>query len=558
MRIGLRVGLEVGVGRTAARGHRSRATGPPRSARRRFGRWHHRHGPTRRANKSSAASRLTDSGVKMDARWTTPEASPGIGEIPRFPASPTAVRRTVRGAGRGGLAPEDHPKGGARNHSIGGGATRPALLLRLTRWVGRDVVAVFLVANIGAYLGSLALLDQTGAVHTAQTEDWRVATIVLLVAFQAAWLHWLRRQALGTLIASLVLWSGALLIGGADALLLQPGVLLAVFSYTAERSGRGRAAFVSALGALLAGVLLAVESLYPLPGAPEWRTPAVVVVCTLTSVGLVGVPALLGAWYAQLRDRAEHIAALAHEIAGREAHRTADAVAAARRTVAQELHDTSSAHLAAILMLSTAAEASASSGGPADPHLMTQIRDEGEKLYQGFERMVSRMRQEDRTQAGSPQPGQGSGQHTVTQIAGLVAEHHDATEVPVALEHDPDLAEIDQQLGPMRSHIAYRVVQEALSNARKHAPGTEITVTLEDDGLSLLLRVENESSPAADAHDRGGPVAPPHSLGYGIEGMRDRLAAVGGSLRTGPRHSGGWTVQALLPHPPHRTDVSDG
>jgi signal transduction histidine kinase len=493
----------------------------------------------------------------MDTRWTTSEISAGNGEIPRFSAPTAKVRRAVRDVVSGVRAHKDHPKEGGRDHLIGG-CERPGFLLRLTRRVGRDVVAVMLVANVAAFLGSLALLERTGAVHAAQTDDWRVATVVLLVAFQAAWLHWLHRQALGTLIASLVLWFGALLIGGADALLLQPGVLLAVFSFAAERSGRWRGALVAAVVVVTAGVLLAVEARYPTPGAADWHAPAVVVACLLTAIGLVGGPTFLGAWYAQLRDRAERIAALAHEIAGREAHRTADAVAAARRTVAQELHDTSSAHLAAILMLSTAAEAGATSGGQADPHLMTQIRTEGQKLYQGFERMVSRMRQEDRTQAGSPLPGQGSGQHTVTQIAGLVAEHHDAAEVVVTLEHEPGLAEIDQRLGPMRSHIAYRVVQEALSNARKHAPGTEVTVILADDGSSLLLRVENESSPAVGASKHGRPAGAPHSLGYGIEGMRDRLAAVGGSLRTGPRHSGGWTVQALLPHPPHRTDLSHG
>ena len=503
----------------------------------------------------------------MDVRWTTPEATPGIGEIPRFSASPTAVRRAARGGGRAGRAPKDHPKGGGRNHPIGGdGAAepaptaRPATLLRLTRWVGRDVVPIAFVANVAAYLGALVLLDRTGAVHTAQNEDWRVAAVVLLISFQALWLHWLQRQALGTLVASFVLWFGALLIGGSDPLLLQPGVLLAVFSFAAERSGRWRGATVSGLVLAAAGVLLADEALYPTPGAPGWQAPAMLVACALEAAGVVAVPALLGAWYAQLRDRAERIAALAHEIAGREAHRTADAVAAARRTVAQELHDTSSAHLAAILTLSTAAEASATSGGTADPRLIAQIRDEGERLYQGFERMVSRMRQDDRTLAGTHQPGQAAGQHTVAQIADLAAEHEHAAGVAVILEHDPGLVEIDQRLGPLRSHTAYRVVQEALSNARKHAPGTEVTVTLEDDGSSLLLRVENATSPAVEAHNPGDVALAPHSLslGYGIEGMRDRLAAVGGSLRTGPRHSGGWAVQALLPHPPHRTDTTDG
>ncbi|MFJ3407158.1 sensor histidine kinase [Promicromonospora sp. NPDC090134] len=496
----------------------------------------------------------------MDARWTAARPAPDIGDNPRFAASPAAVRRAARAARRARRTHKDHPKGGARNRPVGGDRDASALTLRLTRWVGRDVVAVTFVANIVAYLGALALLDQTRAVHTAQTEDWRVVAVVLLVSFQALWLHWLQRQAFGTLCASLVLWFGALLIGGADPLLLQPGVLLAVFSYAAQRPGRWRGAAVVVLVVATAVVLLADEALYPTPGGPGWRTPAMVVTVVLNAVGVVAVPALLGAWYAQLRDRAERIAALAHEIAGREAHRTADAVAATRRTLAQELHDTSSAHLAAILTLSTAAEASTTAGGGPDPRLITQIRDEGERLYQGFERMVSRMRQDDRTVAETHQPGQATGQHTIAQVPDLTAEHQRVADVPVTLRHDPDLTEIDQRLGPLRSHTAYRVVQEALSNTRKHAPGTGVTVVLEDDGTSLLLRVENESSPVPGASIPGGAVTGPHnlSLGYGIEGMRDRLAAVGGSLRTGPRHGGGWAVQALLPHPPHRTGTTDG
>ncbi|MFI8524153.1 sensor histidine kinase [Promicromonospora sukumoe] len=483
----------------------------------------------------------------MDARWTTAEPADSIGDNPRFAASPAEVRRAARAARRDRRGAKDHPKGGA-------------LTLRLTRWVGRDVVLVAFVANIAAYLGALALLDGTGAVHTAQTEDWRVAVVVLLVSFQALWLHWVQRQAFGTLCASLVLWFGAVLIGGADPLLLQPGVLLAVFCYAAGRPGRWRGAAVVLFVVATAGVLLADEALHPTPGAPGWRDPAMVVALVLEAAGVVAVPALLGAWYAQLRDRAERIAALAHEIAGREAHRTADAVTATRRTLAQELHDTSSAHLAAILTLSTAAEAGAAAGGTPDPRLIAQIRDEGERLYQGFERMVSRMRHDDRTLAETHQPGPAAGQHTVAQVAELAAGHQRVAEVPVTLRHDPGLAEIDHRLGPLRSHTAYRVVQEALSNARKHAAGTGVTVVLEDDGRSLLLRVENESSPEPGPPNRGGAVVGPHSLslGYGIEGMRDRLAAVGGSLRTGPRHGGGWAVQALLPHPPHRTGTTDG
>lgn len=430
---------------------------------------------------------------------------------------------------------------------------RPGVLLRLTHWIGRAVVPFAMLANIGCYIGTLTLLDQARAQHTAQLEDWRVVTVLLLLCWQASWLHFLQRQALGTFLGSLALWWGALLLGGFGALALQPGVLLATFSFAAERAGALRATVVAFAITCTAAVFVAADAFYAPAGTPHWDTPAVLVTWAASAVGIVGAPAVLGAWYAQLRDRAERIAALALEVTSGEAVRTAEAVCAERRTLAQELHDTSSAHLAALLALTTAAQSTAapSTAETADTvhmRLIRQIRDEGEKLYQGFERMLTRMRQEDRTATDGHHPGHG--QHTVAEVADLTDMHRDSTGVDLVLRHEPALAEIDQRLGPMRSHIAYRAVQEALSNARKHAPGATITITLEDDGTSLLLRVEN--GPAHDSPAARVSAVQPLSLGYGLEGMRDRLVAAGGSLRTGPRHAGGWAVHALLPHPPHR------
>jgi signal transduction histidine kinase len=163
--------------------------------------------------------------------------------------------------------------------------------------------------------------------------------------------------------------------------------------------------------------------------------------------------------------------------------------------------------------------------------------------------MLGSMRQEDRTVPGTHQPGYRPGQRTTAELVALVDEHRLLTGDAVDVRHEPELAEIDMRLGPMRAHIAYRVVQEALGNARKHATGARVVVSLEDDGTTLLLRIENdEPVEVAGGPDRG--LRP--SLGYGLEGMRDRLVAVGGSLRTGPRRTGGWSVNALLPHPPRQ------
>lgn len=432
--------------------------------------------------------------------------------------------------------------------------TGASLLGRLARWVGAAIMPFALVTNVGAYLLALWLLDETGAAHAVHTEAWRFVTVLLLIGVQALWLVWLRRQALGTLLASVLLWSSAVLVGGHESLAVQPGVLLAAFGYTAERSGRLRGLMV-ALASLLASFgTLAAHTLHARGGTPDWTTPAVIIASCLVGIATIAGPALAGGWYAQLRDRAEHIAELAHRATSGEAVRTAQAVAAERRTLAQEIHDTSSAHLAALLALGAAAQNSAGTADPTHRRIIRQMSDEGQQLFQGFERMLNSLRQEDRTVTEVHRPGHRPGQHSAADIADLVEEHRRIAGVAVTLLVDPGLEEIDHRLGPMRAHTAYRVVQEALSNARKHAQGADVTVIVEDDGETLLLRIENDET-AEPVDLTGMPRDGSLSLGYGLDGMRDRLVAAGGSLRTGPRQRGGWSVNALLPHPPYRRDT---
>jgi signal transduction histidine kinase len=89
---------------------------------------------------------------------------------------------------------------------------------------------------------------------------------------------------------------------------------------------------------------------------------------------------------------------------------------------------------------------------------------------------------------------------------------------------------------------AFRIVQEALSNVVRHAPGSAIEVELNDAGGAVSIRVHNDaapaSSPAPGATSTGG---------HGLRGMRERVSLVGGSLNAGPDPAGGWTVTARLP-----------
>jgi signal transduction histidine kinase len=84
---------------------------------------------------------------------------------------------------------------------------------------------------------------------------------------------------------------------------------------------------------------------------------------------------------------------------------------------------------------------------------------------------------------------------------------------------------------------AYRILQEALTNVRRHAPGAAVEVTLEcrPDAVHLLVR---DHGPGADSPDPDG---------HGLLGMRERAIMVGGTLSAGPAVGGGFAVEAELP-----------
>ncbi|MFI0356329.1 sensor histidine kinase [Actinomadura sp. 9N407] len=128
-------------------------------------------------------------------------------------------------------------------------------------------------------------------------------------------------------------------------------------------------------------------------------------------------------------------------------------------------------------------------------------------------------------------------------IADLVERAH-ASGIPVRLEGDPapETAHGPGQ-APMVAAAAYRVVQEALTNAAKHAPGAPVTVRVDRGGDALVVTVANQA-PAA-----GPPLLPAAGApgGLGLEGLAERVRLAGGTLATGPAPGGGFQVTARLP-----------
>jgi signal transduction histidine kinase len=87
---------------------------------------------------------------------------------------------------------------------------------------------------------------------------------------------------------------------------------------------------------------------------------------------------------------------------------------------------------------------------------------------------------------------------------------------------------------------AYRIVQEALTNVRRHAGAAHATVRLRFAADALEVSIED---------DGAGPSAPAKSAGHGLRGMRERAAMLGGAVSAGPREQGGYRVNAVLPYP---------
>jgi signal transduction histidine kinase len=126
-----------------------------------------------------------------------------------------------------------------------------------------------------------------------------------------------------------------------------------------------------------------------------------------------------------------------------------------------------------------------------------------------------------------PQPG-------LEQLNDLVDQARDAAAASTRLIVRGDVVMLD----PGIELTAYRLVQEALTNARRHAPGAAVDVELHYTRDALHLRVR-DNGPGRPTED----TAP----GHGLLGMRERAATVGGTLWTGASPTGGFVVEAALP-----------
>jgi signal transduction histidine kinase len=331
-------------------------------------------------------------------------------------------------------------------------------------------------------------------------------------------------------------------------------------------------------GQLATAVLLAVFGIAPLALAPARVVLATAGITFATLVSLVGgIPLSVAAWFAQFAagyllgrlrpwrialpgvlpfliyaaarpdTRAvlllalvagavvlgaalrEHAEALARRWSGQAIADTLleHAARGERARIARDLHDVVAHHISLIAVQAETARLTTPGLPPDGARRLSAIGDTARQALTEMRRLLGVLREDaGAAPTRSPQPG-------LDQLNELIDGARESAGASTRLI-------VRGCVGPLDSGVeltAYRIIQEALTNARRHAPGAAVDVELIYAGEELRVRVRDNGP---------GPPGGPES-GHGLLGMRERAGMVGGTLRAGPGPLGGFLVEVTLP-----------
>jgi len=297
---------------------------------------------------------------------------------------------------------------------------------------------------------------------------------------------------------------------------------------------------LAVLVALCATAPIALVSRRPLAVAVMVTVAAVATAALYRGPPLSAVPAVLFAWWMYGRGRVLRARAARR---AREADRHAVAstlweftARGERARIASELHDVVAHHISMISVQAETARLTTPGMPKEGADRLLAIGDTARTALTEMRRLLGVLR----TDAGAeptrrPQPG-------LQQLLELIDETRDVAHASTRLIVRGRIAVLD----PGVELAAYRIVQESLTNVRRHAPGSAIDVEVTYGEHELVVRVRDNGpglAPAAGSAAGAGV----RSGGHGLLGMRERAASVGGEVRTGPTAAGGFMVEAVLP-----------
>ncbi|MFE6594174.1 histidine kinase [Streptomyces sp. NPDC057781] len=375
------------------------------------------------------------------------------------------------------------------------------------RRTARDWIVDFTCFLLAVVIGLLAadtLQDEPDLSPAMEVAD----QVVGALACAAVWLR--RRWPVGLAVAMLPVSLVSATAGGA--------VLASLFTLAVHRPFR----YVAWTG----GASLALVPLYywmrPEPGLPYLAS---LVIALLLAVAVIG-------WGLLVRSKRQLLLSL-HDRARRaetEARlRAEQAQRLAREAIAREMHDVLAHRLTLLSVHAGALEFRPDAPREDVARAAGVIRESAHDALQDLREIIGVLRAGESDDAGRPQP-------TLAALDALVAESREAGMKVTLAGRVTDPAAVPASVG----RTAYRIAQEALTNARKHAPGTEVTVSVTGapgDGLAMSVR---NAPPEGEA-----PHVP--GSGQGLIGLTERATLAGGTLEHGPTPEGGFEVRARLP-----------
>jgi signal transduction histidine kinase len=356
-------------------------------------------------------------------------------------------------------------------------------------------------ALLGAGLGGVAL-------EAVLRDDlvWRPAALALGV-WSCVLPLWRRTRPL----AMVLLGFGAMMLLGVASLVAHPPkpvglystMIVLVLVYSLPRWGSGREIVLGGAVIVAAFVLSAATD----------DTPAVEQVVGL---GFLVLPAVIGA---SVRLRATVRRRQLEQVRSRE-----------RERLARELHDTVAHHVSAMVVRAQAGRVVAAADPAAAVEALEGVEEEGARTLEEMRAIVTALRDDGAELA--PAAGVADLERLVRVPGGRFR---------VDLRCDGDV----EALPPAVDAAVYRIVQEALTNVMRHAPdATDVVVRVTADPRRVRVTVHDNG--ARTGRGRGG---------YGLAGLRERAALLGGDLRAGPDADRGWRVEADLPRGRTHSDV---
>ncbi len=277
------------------------------------------------------------------------------------------------------------------------------------------------------------------------------------------------------------------------------------------------------------GMLAPPVDLVPLPEGTLMAWLGLLVSAVPTFV----LPALVGVYTGTRRRYTELLRLRAAEEIRAQRERAEAAVRSERTRMARELHDIAAHHLSGMVVQAGAAERLVGRDDGAAREAMAWVRSQGKETLASLRSVVGALRDPGddgrtaRGDGGAPVPG-------LSALDRLVGTERDlGTAIEVVREGEA------YPLAPIADVTAYRLVQEALSNARDHAAGARVRVLLRYGPERFALEVANGPG--------GSRTTEREHRGLGVLGMRERAQVVGADLEVGPTGEGGWRVRWEMP-----------